>query len=920
MMMRRRELFKRAAMAGLGAAVSSVVTPHPTKGAPDPKGSGTAPPTLAPLQFQLFSRLNDLGKAELAFSREGPWTPVVAGDTFGGLDVLAVPMKGHDRSWIVLERDEAAGGEFIYVDHSGVVCQIGKPLGRVGMQTPPVIEARPREYWDKLLNAEDDILGKRYLADPRDPSLERTREFYPPLMYPETYVGMKEYPHEVPVSWDGSIGVDRGFFTGDEMLSEGELPAALPFALNGREIDMSEGLQVLRRQLESYLPITQYVYQRAGEETGWEQLALMGNVRGKPVLLLRFRLVNYSPQDKKVEFAFHPPLEGRLELQSETRTLSVTAPAFSHDGRRTTHQPVQAAVISQEAFKEQDNVPVWAFQLGSQEHRDLYFALPGYCSSGRLTLSPDEVREAFCEALLGECRSWQQFLARGAQFEIPEPTVSEISKGALVKCLVCVDGDEVRGGAVWYEGFWVSCVFSLSTVLLELGYFEEVRRYLTYFMKTRVEPSGKFNTATWSESIGNYDISTAGDFLKLLACYYWYSHDASLITEHISLIDRVIAYVQQNREQSLRNFPPGDPRHGMVQGIMNNDWPDQPGFYYRLDAAIWEGFRNYAQALEEIGVVMGRSEYVAKGKSLAQYAKEYYAAMRKSFETAVEREGGRVSFVHIHPVLGNPPRPLRCIFITDMKYRRNRRWHEWPRLVSTDFLTDEERRGIFDYEFNHEGTVLGVRRYEPTILDNFETYCSAYQKLRLGMVREFLMEYYGNIQALLGPGLWSGFEQVQVVPMDGEKGRRNGYAEYKKASRMFGLEGAHATWPTARLTKQIFAFDEPNGEAVWVGRGIPRHWLTSGRAVQALGLPTRYGKLNIRYIYASEARILTVKIEPLERRTIPELRIGARDPEGGTLRSVRCNTLNGQCKTDRERELIVVTGVDRPLSLQISYE
>jgi hypothetical protein len=192
MMMRRRELFKRTAMASLGAAVSSVVSPCVTKGAPNLKDSGTPPPALPPLQFQLFSQLNDLGKTELALSREGPWTPVIAGDTFSGLDVLSVPVKGQERTWTVLERDEVTGGEFIYVDHSGVVCRIGKPLGRVGMQTPPAIETRSREYWDKLLNAEDDILGKRYLADPRDPSLERTREFLPPLMYPETYVGMYE--------------------------------------------------------------------------------------------------------------------------------------------------------------------------------------------------------------------------------------------------------------------------------------------------------------------------------------------------------------------------------------------------------------------------------------------------------------------------------------------------------------------------------------------------------------------------------------------------------------------------------------------------------------------------------------------------------------------------------------------------------
>jgi hypothetical protein len=916
--MRRRDLFECGILASLGVAASSLVSSRSVEGArDDPKEPGIPPYLSNPIQFQLFSRLNIQGQTELALSRKGPWTPVAVGDTFAGLSVRAVPVKGQERPWTVLEREEFTNGEFIYVDREGVVCRISKPLGRVGTQAPPRIEARSREYWDRLLAADDDILGKRYLADPRDPSLERTCEVLPPLIYPESYVGMKEYQHEVQVSWDGSIGVDKGFFTGNET---SELAAALPFALNDREIDRSEGLQIFRALLESYLPIMQYVYQRDAEEIGWEQLILMGRVGGKPALFLRFRLVNYSTQTKVVEFAIHPPLEGKLELGIDGRTISITAPeSIPQYGARTSSATVTAPLLSQEPFKERGNLPVWSFELQSEECKDLYFALPGYFESGRLTLEAGEISDAFYEALLEEYRNWQEFFCRGAQFDIPEPTVSEISKGALAKCLVCVDGDEVRGGAVWYEGFWPFCTIYLSQVLVELGYFEEARRYLVYFMKTRIEPSGKFNTGENNDA--NYQIFDAGYFLKLLACYYWYSRDTSLLAEHIQDIDRVVGFLQANREQSIKEFPPEDPRHGMVRGILNNDLANKPpGFFFTNDAPVWEGLRDYAQMLEEIGAALNEADYVAKGQALARYAKDYYATLRKSFETAKERKGEQLSFVHIHPVLDNPQRPLQCIYLTDEFHRAQRRFHDSPRLAGSDFVTDAERRCIFDFEFNHDQTVLGVRRYVPTILDNFQCYNSAFQKLRLGMVREYLMEYYGTIQALLAPGLWSGFEQVQVVPTDGEKGRRNGYGKYLEGPRLFGFEGAHMTWPIPRLTKQIFAFDEPNGEAVWIGRGIPRHWLTSGRAVEARRLPIRYGKLNIRYVYRPDTRLLTVEIDPLERRMIPELRIGARDPEGGSLRTVRCNPPEVRCKGDAQRELVIVNKVQRPILLQISFE
>ena len=914
--MKRREWLKKSIQASLAALIEG----SRLKAGPNPAIGGFLDISGSPGEA-IYSRLNSWGDSELATSQSGPWVSVKLGDMFQGYQVMSVPGKESSRPWIVLEKDAPQEGEFVYVEPIGIVCRIRKAFGTVGHQTAPAVEAKPREYWNTLLNAQDDILGKKYLADPRDPTLERSRQAYPPLMYPESYVGMKEYPHEVQVSWDGSIGVDKGFFTGnepDKSVEGVQLAATLPFALNGKEIRHSESLGILRGQLQHYLPIVQYVYQRQAEQVGWEQLILMGRVRGKPGLFLRFRLMNYSPQTRDVQFSIHPPLDGRLELGSDGTTLSIVAPAaFRQDGSPD-KTSMSAVMVCRDRFQNQNNLPVWNFQLPAGEHQDLYFLLPGYHPPAPLRLKPKEIRDAFFEALLGERDVWEKFLSRGAQLQIPEPMVNDISKGALVKCLVSVDGNEVRGGAVWDEGFWPFCVIYLSQVLLELGYYEETRRYVQYFIDTRIEPSGRFNTERPNDS--NFQVFDLGDFLKLLANYYWYTQDPDLITNNQPKIDRVIRYIELGREKSMREFPPDDPRHGMLAGIVNNDFGHKgPGYFYTNDAPVWEGLRDYAEALLEISAFYNRDEYLAKGRRLAQYAGEYHATLRKSFRTAIEREGGKISFIHIHPILGNPQRPVLCTFRTDTRNRGYRRFHDWPRLAGSDFLTDEERRFIFDYEFNHEQTVLGVRRFLPAILDNFQCYSSSFQKLRLGMVREYLMEHYGNIQGLVAPGMWSGFEQAQVVPFDGEKGRETGYLHYLKGPRIYGYEGAHMTWPIVRLTRQIFAFDEPKGGAVWVGRGIPRHWLASGKPVGAHRLPTRYGKLNVQYAYQPAKRALAVEISPLEKRMIPELRIGARDPESGHIRSVQCSPDNTSCKVDRRQDLVMVTKIDRPITLQINF-
>ncbi len=933
--MRRRELFKNGIRAGLGIAVSPLLADRMAGEAVTPKKSAIPLQPSPLLEYRLFSRTSSQGQTELAQSRKGPWTAVAQGDTFAGMHVLSVPAKAGGRSWTLVERNDAACGEFLYVEPSGVICRVTKPLGKVGMQEPRAIEARSQDYWERLLKAEDDILGKEYLADPRDPSLERTRELLPPLIYPETYIGMKEYPHKVAISWDGSIGIERSFFNGvpgwsirsesssgnASTANEGELSelgAALPFALNGQEIDRSEAMQVFRMQLESCLPITQYVYQRPADEAGWEQIAFMGQLRGKPAIFLRFRIVNFSATAKTVEFAIYPPLDGKLEPHPDNKTIVITAPTCTAEMKPRRISESRAALTSEYPFKMANGFPVWALSLAPGDHKDLHFVLPGYSASGALSPDPGQVGDAFYEALKGECESWQAFFQRGAQFEIPEQFINEISRGALTKSLVCVNGDEPGGGALWYQGFWPFCTTYLSQVLLELGYFSEVRRYISYFLKTRIEPNGKINTG-WNND-ANHQIFDAGYFLKLLASYYWYSQDASLYTENIQQIDKIVGFLQASREESLKSFTPDDPRYGMVKGILSCDWWQKPpDYYYTNDGPIWEGLRDYAQMLQDIGVSMGRHSLVVKGKALAQYAKEYHAILRRSLETAKENDGNKLTFIHIHPILGNPKRPVRCIYLTDEWSRAQRRFHDSPRLAGSDLLTDEERRCIFDFEFNHDQTVLGVRRYLAPRLDNFQCHNSAFQKLRLGMVREYLMEYYGTIQALLGPGLWSGFEQTQLIPLEGERGRRNGYGKYIEGPRLFGHEGAHPTWPIVRLTKQIFAFDEPNGDAVWIGRGIPRHWLASGRPVSASRLPTRYGKLDIRYVYRADVGLLTVEIDPLERRFIPELRIGARDPEGGSLQLAHCRESSIGCRVDKEKELIIVTGVDRPIFLEIGF-
>ena len=156
----------------------------------------------------------------------------------------------------VTETVTSLNGSIEYKGTKDVTVKIRKPFGDVGKQSVPVIApSKSRQFWDSILKSVADILGEEYLADSREPSFERTANLLAPMQFPHTYVGMREYPHEVHIGWDGAIGMDPGFIAGKETNIKAQ-PYAVAFKLNGKGIEKSESLSILRGQLDNCLPNT----------------------------------------------------------------------------------------------------------------------------------------------------------------------------------------------------------------------------------------------------------------------------------------------------------------------------------------------------------------------------------------------------------------------------------------------------------------------------------------------------------------------------------------------------------------------------------------------------------------------------------------------------------------------------------------
>ena len=127
----------------------------------------------------MWPRLVELNAdgAVLGWPDESPHVLRV-GDHYREWELLAVIAQAAPLA--VLERDFPRWGVLAYVGTKGPVATMRKAIGRLdNLQRE---KAYPPEYFDRILSAQEDILGQEALAKGEEPSYERLAGLLPPLL------------------------------------------------------------------------------------------------------------------------------------------------------------------------------------------------------------------------------------------------------------------------------------------------------------------------------------------------------------------------------------------------------------------------------------------------------------------------------------------------------------------------------------------------------------------------------------------------------------------------------------------------------------------------------------------------------------------------------------------------------------------
>jgi hypothetical protein len=102
------------------------------------------------------------------------------------------------------------------------------------------------------------------------------------------------------------------------------------------------------------------------------------------------------------------------------------------------------------------------------------------------------------------------------------------------------------------------------------------------------------------------------------------------------------------------------------------------------------------------------------------------------------------------------------------------------------------------------------------------------------------------------------------------------------------------------VTRWLLAFEDPRDQSLWLAKGMPRKWLSSGKGVSVERIPTRWGRVSYRLEPKGSAIHAIIQ---LPEQAIPVVKLRLRHPQE---RPIRAATINGRTAVLRpdDRETI----------------
>jgi hypothetical protein len=709
--------------------------------------------------------------------------------------------------------------------------------------------------------------------------------------------------HIVCVTWDSAIpkfGIDRGAGVWSDLGNPDKFRFWYDFG------DLSQGIadSWKGQHLIDGLPVIATVLEKAGVRYEVEQFAYP--LDGPPeerrgdipmVLLQKLTVTNLEDSAKQIAIQINHqrelPDSAQLKAAAEGGgNAFLCENSLTHDVLFTAEGPgLSLGEIRESSSTDKDKKSkgrTWqvalSFNLTPKGSREVIVKLPSPVISSR-----DRAKLAglsYAQARSQTLAFWSDYLARGAQFRVPESAVNELFRANLWHALRL---PRRHGGAgedvkidLPYSNFaygqqgtpWpVNQAVYVDYMLYDLrGYHETSVEELATMYRNNQEASGHV------AGYANWGVYTPG-MIYAVAQNYLLSGDRAALDKlmpcTLKALDWCLAEIQRSRQRQ-------GPSSGLVRAPLNDLTGD--GAWAFNQAYMYAALDLFGRMLEQIGHPRANECLTAAG--------EFQNAIERGFGAAAMRS----PLVQLRDHTWTPYVPCEAT-------RSGRLYEQWyPTDVDTGAL-HLSRLGALDPAGplttcllnDHEDNLYygGWGMANEPVYNQQATAC-LFRDDPKAVIRAF----YSMMACAFSHSV---FEPVE---------HRWAWGQY------FGPPSTDGAW--FELYRNMLIHELP-GDALLLLEATPRKWLEDGKSIEVRRAPTYYGRMSMKVESHAASGRITAEIDMPDRESPRVLFIRLRHPQGKPIRSA---TINGQPRTDfdvQKEELRIVRPNERRYSIVASY-
>jgi hypothetical protein len=550
-----------------------------------------------------------------------------------------------------------------------------------------------------------------------------------------------------------------------------------------------------------------------------------------------------------------------VELQSES-----TDPA----ARRSR---VSFRVVPESAVKAAKG---WELKLSPGIPVKIYLKVPfDIRNQGWLQIDGPEFERRKAEVL----DFWKNDLSRGTQLRSPEKRVNEALGAWLAFASLDVDKRngvlEPHDGAGFYEQVYGYSAALYPHALDLWGRHEEARKILESLL-TFQTPDGLFYQ--------NFGTPDPGTLLFALSEHFVLTADAEWLKRVAPRMIKMADWISSKRRESIT--PPGQPRsvtYGLIKFRPYCDHHD-PAFDYFGDTYCAVGLEKTARVLAAVG-------FKKESRRIASEAAAYRKDILASMDAAVLDRGG----MKILPMEPDTQRLLKG---------SNGRAGGYYGLIAScmlesEFLPEADDRASWVMRFMEQkgGLRLGLSEFAGGI-DHAYTYGYWLDCLKLGRVRPVMLGFYGSLAYGMSRETYSGVEVTKLFTGDNDP----------------TLPHLYSCTQQLRLLRMMLVRED--GDRLWIGQAVPRHWMADGNTLEVKEAATAFGPVSLSIRPHPGRGRIEIEWTAPERRTPKAVLLRLREPSGRKIKSVKVNGRPVRSFTHDTVEIKSPRGV---LAVEVAY-